>query len=43
MAWLVVATENLALAVADQGIVVTTTPSASPLVRREWVRARHPY
>jgi ornithine cyclodeaminase/alanine dehydrogenase-like protein (mu-crystallin family) len=28
----------MALAVTDQDIVVTTTPSTSPLVRREWVR-----
>jgi alanine dehydrogenase len=30
--------EDMALAVTDQDIVVTTTPSTSPLVRREWVR-----
>ena len=32
-----VVVENVAQAVADQDIVVTTTPSTSPLVRREWV------
>ena len=30
--------ENVAQAVREQDIVVTTTPSTSPLVRREWVR-----
>ena len=34
-----VVVEDMALAVRDQDIVVTTTPSTSPLVRREWVRA----
>ena len=29
--------EDVALAVREQDIVVTTTPSTSPLVRREWV------
>jgi alanine dehydrogenase len=33
----VVVVENVAQAVADQDIVVTTTPSTSPLVRWEWV------
>ena len=33
----VVVVENVAQAVADQDIVVTTTPSTSPLVRREWL------
>jgi alanine dehydrogenase len=33
----VVVVEDMALAVTDQDIVVTTTPSTSPLVRREWV------
>ena len=32
-----VVAEDVALAVRDQDIVVTTTPSTSPLVRREWV------
>ena len=29
--------EDVALAVREQDVVVTTTPSRSPLVRREWV------
>jgi alanine dehydrogenase len=33
----VVVVEDVALAVRDQDIVVTTTPSTTPLVRREWV------
>jgi alanine dehydrogenase len=33
----VVVVEDVAQAVRDQDIVVTTTPSTSPLVRREWV------
>ena len=32
-----VVAEDVALAVREQDIVVTTTPSTSPLVRREWV------
>jgi alanine dehydrogenase len=32
-----VVVEDVALAVRDQDIVVTTTPSTTPLVRREWV------
>jgi alanine dehydrogenase len=32
-----VVVEDMALAVTGQDIVVTTTPSTSPLVRREWV------
>ncbi len=34
-----VVTEDVAPAVREQDIVVTTTPSTSPLVRREWVGA----
>jgi alanine dehydrogenase len=32
-----VVAEDVALAVREQDVVVTTTPSRSPLVRREWV------
>jgi alanine dehydrogenase len=32
-----VVTEQVAQAVADQDIVATTTPSTSPVVRREWI------
>jgi ornithine cyclodeaminase len=41
LGFLVLATHDLAGAVLTADIVVTTTPSADPLINAEWLRPRH--